>query len=259
MFTVLPAAGGYTMSENTKVIARIRRLMALGTRNSNPHEAARAVALAQRLMQRHGLTPDMLSLHDIQESVCQNLTSNAEKVPAWLSSLATVVCMATGCRCWFGWHIHTSCSGVKSVRRSLHFYGFSGRAEVALYIYTVLQRQLRADTDGQIAGYRKRRILKNTLRRRADQFREGWVSGFWQVLQSFAPSECENSMLQRWLAQRHTGDTLGTVNVRAAGKCRGDRAARVAGWLAGRDTEVHQGLTGAKAQQQITAGGCTHE
>ncbi|SUY04318.1 Protein of uncharacterised function (DUF2786) [Citrobacter koseri] len=79
MFTVLPAAGGYTMSETTKVIARIRRLMALGTRNSNPHEAARAVALAQRLMQRHGLTPDMLSLHDIQESVCQNLTSNAEK------------------------------------------------------------------------------------------------------------------------------------------------------------------------------------
>ena len=94
MFTVLPAAGGYTMSENTKVIARIRRLMALGTRNSNPHEAARAVALAQRLMQRHGLTPDMLSLHDIQESVCQNLTSNAEKVPAWLSSLATVVCLS---------------------------------------------------------------------------------------------------------------------------------------------------------------------
>lgn len=30
MFTVLSAAGGYTMSENTKVIARIRRLMALG-------------------------------------------------------------------------------------------------------------------------------------------------------------------------------------------------------------------------------------
>jgi hypothetical protein len=49
------------MSDNAKITARIRRLMALGTGNSNPHEAARAVALAQRLMQRHGLTPDMLS------------------------------------------------------------------------------------------------------------------------------------------------------------------------------------------------------
>lgn len=247
------------MSDNAKVIARIRRLMALGTRNSNPHEAARAVALAQRLMQRHGLTPDMLSLHDIRESVCESLTSNAEKVPAWLNSLATVVCMATGCRCWFGWHVHTSCSGVKRVRRSLHFYGFSERAEVALYIYTVLQRQLRADTDVQIAGYRKRRILKNTLRRRADQFREGWVSGVWQVLQSFAPSESENVMLKNWLVRRHTGDTLGMVSVRAAGKCRGDKAARVAGWLAGRDTDIHHGLSGSQAQQQITTGGRTHD
>lgn len=247
------------MSDKAKILARIRRLMALGTRNSNPNEAARAVALAQRLMQRHGLTPDMLSLHDIRETVCQNLTSNAEKVPAWLNSLATVVCMATGCRCWFGWHIHTSCSGVRSVRRSLHFYGFSERADVALYIYTVLQRQLRADTDDQVAVYRKRRILRNTLRRRADQFREGWVSGVWQVLQSFAPSEDENVMLKRWLTLRHTGDTLGTVSTRSAGKCRGDKAARVAGWLAGRDTEVHHGLNGSQAQQQITAGGCTHD
>ncbi|STQ14881.1 Protein of uncharacterised function (DUF2786) [Enterobacter cloacae] len=75
------------MSDNAKITARIRRLMALGTRNSNPHEAARAVALAQRLMQRHGLTPDMLSLSDVSESVCFSLTSDAEKVPAWLSSL----------------------------------------------------------------------------------------------------------------------------------------------------------------------------
>jgi hypothetical protein len=96
--------------------------------------------------------------------------------------------MATGCRCWFGWHVHVSPQGVSSVRRSLHFYGFSERPEVALYIYTVLQRQLRAATDAHMSGYRTRRILLRTRRRRADQFREGWVSGVWQVLQSFAPS-----------------------------------------------------------------------
>lgn len=247
------------MSDNTKVIIRIRRLMALGTRNSNPHEAARAVALAQRLMQRHGLTPDMLSLSDVSESVCLSLTSDAEKVPAWLSSLATVVCMATGCRCWFGWHVHVSSQGVSSVRRSLHFYGFSERSEVALYIYTVLQRQLRAATDVHMAGYRSRRILLRTRRRRADQFREGWVSGVWQVLQSFSPSGEENTVLQRWLAQRHAGETLADLTVREAGNCGGDRAARVAGFLAGRDTELHHGLGGAQALRQITAGGRTHD
>ncbi|MGX5056698.1 DUF2786 domain-containing protein [Enterobacter asburiae] len=247
------------MSDNTKFIIRIRRLMALGTRNSNPHEAARAVALAQRLMQRNGLTPDMLSLSDVSESVCLSLTSDAEKVPAWLSSLATVVCMATGCRCWFGWHVHVSSQGVSSVRRSLHFYGFSERSEVALYIYTVLQRQLRAATDVHMAGYRSRRILLRTRRRRADLFREGWVSGVWQVLQSFSPSGEENIVLQRWLAQRHAGETLAGLTVREAGNCCGDRAARVAGFLASRDTELHHGLGGAQDLRQITAGGHSHD
>ncbi len=157
---MLPGAGGCAMSDNAKVTARIRRLMALGTRNSNPHEAARAVALAQRLMQRHGMTPDMLSLSGITESVCLSLTSNADKVPAWLSSLATVVCMATGCRCWFGWHVHVSSQGTSSVRRSLHFYGFSERPEVALYIYTVLQRQLRAASETHMEQYRTRRCVR---------------------------------------------------------------------------------------------------
>ncbi|MFC0140078.1 DUF2786 domain-containing protein [Erwinia mallotivora] len=247
------------MSDNAKITARIRRLMALGTRNSNPHEAARAVALAQRLMQRHGLTPDMLSLSDVSETVCLSLTSDAEKVPAWLNSLATGVCIATGCRCWFGWHVHVSTQGVESVRRSLHFYGFSERPEVALYIYTVLQRQLRAATDAHMAGYRTRRILLRTRRRRADQFREGWVSGVWQVLQSFAPSEGENAVLKRWLSLRHEGNTLAGLTVREAGQFRGDRAARVAGFLTGRDTDIHHGLSGAQAPRQITAGGHAHD
>lgn len=247
------------MSDNAKVTARIRRLMALGTRNSNPHEAARAVALAQRLMQRHGLTPDLLSLSGVSEAVCHSLTSDAEKVPAWLNALATVVCRATGCRCWFGWHVHTSIQGVNRVRRSLHFYGFSERPEVALYIYTVLQRQLRVATDVQMAGYRTRRILLRTRRRRADQFREGWVSGVWQVLQSFVPSDSENTVLQRWLAQRHASGTLTGLGVRAAGKCRGDSVARVAGFLAGRETELHHGLSGTQAPRQLTAGGPGHD
>lgn len=247
------------MCEQAKVIERIRRLMALGTRNSNPHEAARAVMLAQRLMQRHGLTTDMLSLSEISESVCQSLSSNADKVPAWLSSLATVVCMATGSRCWFGWYAHTSIQGVNSVRRSLHFYGFNERPEVANYIFTVLQRQLKVATDAHMAGYRRRRILIGTLRRRADQFREGWVAGVWQVLQSFAPTEDENVVLKRWLCQRHAGEALAGLNVRNAGRCRGDRLARVKGFLAGRETELHQGLDGTLAPRQITAEGNAHD
>ncbi|UDJ86366.1 DUF2786 domain-containing protein [Erwinia amylovora] len=247
------------MSEQQKLMGRIQRLMALGTRNSNPHEAARALALAQRLMQRYGLSPDMLLLAEVSESVCSGLSINAETVPAWLNSLAAVVCMATGCRCWFGWYVYTSVSGARTLRRSLHFYGFSERPEVAAYVFSVLQRQLRAGTDKHMARYRRRRILIRTVRRRADQFREGWVSGVWQVLHSFDPSIDESRVLQRWLTQRLKGDSLTALTVREAGSCRGDKAARQAGWFAGRQADLHHGLAGAQAAHLITAGGSGHD
>lgn len=222
------------MADKSKLTRRIRRLMALGAKNSNDHEAARAVALAQRLMRRHGLNDEQITLSEIGESVCEQLTSNAEKVPAWMHSLATVVCMATGCRCWFGWYGYVSPGGLRMIRRSLHFYGFGERPELALYIYTVLQRKLRAATDSHMSTYRKRRILRSTLRGRADQFREGWVSGVWHVLQSFSTPDGENQVLQRWLAQRHSGQTLSE--------------------FAGRQAELSHGLTGAQANKQLTAG-----
>ncbi|AMB77060.1 DUF2786 domain-containing protein [Pantoea ananatis] len=242
------------MADKSKLTRRIRRLMALGTQNSNDHEAARAVALAQRLMRRHGLTDDQITLSEIGESVCEQLTSNAEKVPAWMHSLATVVCMATGCRCWFGWYGYVSTGGLRLVRRSLHFYGFGERPELALYIYTVLQRKVRAATDAHMSTYRRQRIKKSTLRGRADQFREGWVSGVWQVLQSFSTPDGENQVLQRWLAQRHSGQTLSDVVTRQAKSCRGDLLARNAGWFAGRQAELSHGLAGAQANKQLTAG-----
>ncbi|WP_210532414.1 DUF2786 domain-containing protein [Pantoea ananatis] len=242
------------MPDKSKLTRRIRRLMALGTQNSNAHEAARAVALAQRLMRRHGLTDDQLAMTGISESVCEHLTSNAEKVPAWMSSLATVVCMATQCRCWFGWYGYVSPGGLRTIRRSLHFYGFGERSELALYIYTVLQRRLRVATDSHMSTYRKRRILRSTLRGRADQFREGWVSGVWQVLQSFSTPDGENQVLQRWLAQRHSGQSMAAVITREAKRCRGDMSARTAGWFAGRQAELSQGLAGSQATQQLTVG-----
>ncbi|WP_458038897.1 DUF2786 domain-containing protein [Pantoea ananatis] len=242
------------MADKSKLTRRIRRLMALGIQNSNDHEAARAVSLAQRLMRRHGLTDDQIALSEIGESVCGQLISNAEKVPAWMNSLATVVCMATGCRCWFGWYGYVSTGGLRLLRRSLHFYGFGERPELALYIYAVLQHKVRAATDTHMSTYRRKRIKKSTLRGRADQFREGWVSGVWQVLQSFSTPDNENHVLQRWLAQRHSGQTLSAVVTRGAKSCRGYLLARNAGWFAGRQAELSYGLAGAQANKQLTAG-----
>ncbi|KDE34236.1 hypothetical protein AW40_23500 [Kosakonia radicincitans UMEnt01/12] len=247
------------MHDKQKVMQRIRHLMALGTRNSNQHEAARALALAQRLMLRHNLSPDMLAAGEINEAVCDNLASNASKIPAWLNSLAAVVCMASGCRCWFSWYVHATNNGLLRQRRSLHFYGFGERPDVAVYIFTVLQRQLRAGTTKHMAGYKGRRILIRTLRSRADQFREGWVTGVWLVLKSFSSSSEETSALQRWLSTRMKDNPVSKLTVREARACRGDRSARLAGWVAGSNTELHHGLAGTQAPQQIDREGNSHD
>jgi len=247
------------MHGDLKLMQRIQRLMALGTRNSNQHEAARALALAQRLMLRHNLSAEMVAEAEIKETVCDNLFSNASKIPAWLSSLATVVCMASGCRCWFGWHVHTTAAGHQRHRRSVHFYGFGERPSVAEYIFAILQRQLRASTDRHMATYKGRRILLRTLRRRADQFREGWVTGVWLVLKSFAPTGEESSALQHWLSHRLKDNPTVALTVREAKACRGDQSARVAGWVSGSNAEIHHGLSGSKEPVLIGSGGAHHD
>lgn len=247
------------MHDDLKLMQCIQRLMALGTRNSNQHEAARALALAQRLMLRHNLSAEMLAGAEIREAVCYNLVSNASKVPAWLSSLATVVCMASGCRCWFGWHVHTTAAGHQRQRRSVHFYGFRERPSVAQYIFTVLQRQLRISTERHMATYKGRRILLRTLRSRADQFREGWVTGVWLVLKSFAPTGEESSALQHWLSHRLKDNPTIALTVREAKACRGDQSARIAGWVSGSNAEIHHGLNGGRALDSIGSGEAHHD
>lgn len=248
------------MSDRERLLSRIRRLMALGSRNSNPHEAARALGLAQKLMLRHNIAPDDLSLKDIRESVCHHPGTDAQTIPAWLNALATVVCMATGCRCWFGWHVHTGLKGTRRIRRTLHFYGLHERPEVAAYVFTVLARQLRASTKAHMTKKgRPGRVRLQTRRNRADQFREGWVTGVWQVLKDFSPTPDEGQLLQRWLTQRLKNDALNAVTVREARTCRGDREARLAGWRAGKDARLHRGLSGAFSPDLLTNGGETRD
>ncbi|MCI4185344.1 DUF2786 domain-containing protein [Dickeya dianthicola] len=234
-----------TAGDNEKLLRRIRKLMALGTRNNNAYEAARAVRLAQVLMQRHDLSPEDLALGDVQEAVSYQIYSDAISIPGWLNALAAVVCMATGCRCWFSWHHSATRTGQARRRRSLHFYGLNERPEVGLYVFTVLSRQLREATVLHMhSTYRLKRLKVQTKRNRADQFREGWVVGVWNVLESFEPSEKESGVLRNWLTQRCGNQALSELNVREARSCCGDSKARESGWMAGRQAQLSRGLNG---------------
>lgn len=247
-------------TDKDKLLRRIRKLMALGTRNSNAHEAARALRLAQRLMQSHNLSEIDVTLSDIGERECLQVYTDAVSIPGWLNALAAVVCMATGCRCWFGWYQTTTAGGRKRERRSLHFYGLNERPEVAQYIFMVLARQLKnATKEHMTSAYRLKRLKLQTKRNRADQFREGWVTGVWMVLEAFAPSDKESGLLRRWLSQRYGSGELSAISVRDAKNCRGDPKARLSGWLAGQRAELNQGLRGKTRVVLAINGVCDDE
>ena len=243
--------------DQEKLLRRIRKLMALGSRNNNVHEAARALRLAQVLMQRHNLSEDDITLSAIRETECRQVYTDAVSIPGWLNALATVVCMATGCRCWFGWYCTVTAEGRQRERRSVHFYGLNERPDVALYAFTVLARQLKDATKQHMhCAYRLKRLKLQTKRNRADQFREGWVVGVWIVLEAFAPSDKEAGVLRNWLARRCGKNELAEISVREAGPCRGDATARLSGWLAGRRAELSQGLHGKPSGiPALSAGG----
>lgn len=81
--------------------------MALADNTRNPHEAAVALRQAQALMNKYGVEPGAVVLNEIKTETCRNIPSNALSVPGWLNALVSVVCMASGCRSYYGWYQHS--------------------------------------------------------------------------------------------------------------------------------------------------------
>lgn len=251
---------GGPMDAKAKLMQRIQKLMALGSRNHNPHEVGRALQLAQKLMRRHSITSQELGFADISERECRQVYSDARRIPAWLNALAVLVCMATGCRCWFGWYTVVARDNKHRQRRVVHFYGVRARPQVAEYVFTVLARQLRQATRQHMqTAYRLPRLKLQTKRNRADQFRQGWVAGVWEVLEAFNLPASESALLQQWLLQRCGGVELSEITTREAGRCRGDEQACRVGWFAGRRAELRRGVEGSAVPPLRLATGGEHD
>ncbi|UFT94940.1 DUF2786 domain-containing protein [Pectobacterium carotovorum] len=194
------------MNNSIRLPKRIRKLMSLVSQNNDLNDITRALRLAQKLILRHSILEQEPDISSIRESICRRVPSDAVSIPGWLNGLAAVVCMATGCSCWFDLYSTTTRYRRICLRRSIHFYGFSGRSDIAAYLFKALSQQLREATERHMKDFPR---LKPQLRRiRTDQFREGWVGGVWCALESFTPSEREGQLLKSWLRLRCVKNAL---------------------------------------------------
>lgn len=226
------------MSASEKVLSRIKKLMALADNTGNSHEASVALRQAQALMRKYGVAPESAVLTEVKTETCRNIPSNALSIPGWLNALVSVICLAAGCRSYYGWYQHSD----KKKRRSVTFYGFGERPAVAGYLFGVVCRQLKRDADHYLHTACTHPLLKlSTIRRRMDQYRLYWVGGMWSVLESFEPAISEKVVLDRWLSQQQRN--LTPAKVRQPERCRNAKKVRQAGWIAGSQAEIYPAMT----------------
>lgn len=219
-----------------RLVKLVRKLLELARSNSNAHEAGLALARAQKLMAKYGITELEANISSIQQAPTQAAPSQSwNKIPEWMSRLTWTVAHAFGCRPYFS-SLETR-SGL--LRRNVTFYGFSERPAVAAYAFDVLSRQLKDATAAYLKTQDKR-LKMATRRARAEQFRAGWVEGVRRIVEVFSVSEHEQALMSAWSEQQG----MTTLKSRSVKRCRGDFIARSQGYLAGKNAQLHHGVNG---------------
>ena len=87
---------------NQDILRKIRGLLKLGESN-NPNEAASAVAMAARLMERHAITEAAVELSEVAPEMAEEIKSFEEPLGvsgSWRSRLAVALARANGCSTW---------------------------------------------------------------------------------------------------------------------------------------------------------------
>lgn len=157
-----------------KVLDKIRKCLNLGA-STNPHEAAAAMARAQELMAKHGVSAEQLESREVagkkgpvvlhKEGVKSR--ASATKAKSWELKLMDAVAKAFGCGLLFS---------PSYPYASYLFVGVTEEAQLARYAADVLSRQLgrgRAAFTADLPSYLERRAKTAEV----DAYCAGWVAG----------------------------------------------------------------------------------
>lgn len=179
------------MNEIDKIKGKIKKLLAL-SRSPNPHEAAAALKMAQKLIAEYKVDQCAINSLDIGEEAAP--TARRENPPVYEGVLTSNIARAFGC----GKLYYIRESGC-----TWRFIGLSHRAQVAAFIAQVLLRKLRAARAEYVKTlYRVRSRYRKT--QRADDFCAAWVQAVTGKLPEFAGSTPgEKREIERFIKINH--------------------------------------------------------
>lgn len=234
-----------------KYLAKIKKLLNLAKRSSNPSESSNAMSQAQNLMRKYNVSLTDVDLMEINEASSKGAPSDAQKVPVYMGHLAAVIGFAFGVK-FYTTYRYTERVGIP--KRVVVFYGPNERPQIAAYAFDVLSRQLVRARSEYIGSMRKG-IKAATKTARADTFCESWVSGAYQVLDDFMITEPEQTLMAAYQQRMQEEGGLSSGKLRSSKSCRGKDDAASAGYLAGKNARLNQAVSGESFQPLMIEGG----
>lgn len=220
----------------TEALNKVKKLLRLG-KSSNAHEAAAAMRQAQALMQQHTIDERDVKDHDPDEVGAERTAPARGKMPAaYAVYLGNAVAAAFGCEVIF--------DAVPSQHRAA-FIGPRSRAQICMYAYTVLLRQLERDKRAHISRVR----VRKNRNARGDAFGIGWVTGVKSVLQTWEPSVCEKGQIEAFKARKYPH--LKKFDAKARESKAVSFGDHVRGVESGRNARLNRGMAGSKGQQRL--------
>lgn len=230
------------MKDQDKIMDKIKKCLALSN-SSNQHEAAIALAMAQKLMKEYNLSQTDIAETEITEAKTQ---STFRKAPQeWENDLINLIKVAFGVEIIINHFTYR-----KSYRKSdWVFIGHNPNAQIAAYAAKVLIRQIKRLRNDFLNTWPQTKLkYSKTKIERANVFCRGIVEGLSDKIEAFAPTRQQTSQIEAYYNRKY-GD-LETCNTRIDNGTADNNKAYIRGLEAANTINLHHGVNG-KAEQQL--------
>lgn len=165
------------------LLSRIKMLAESAGNSSDLNDVTAVLCRALHLVTETGAGEDDSGPYGMREFTCHRVPSRARVVPGWLSALAAVVCLVTGCYWYFGY----GCDNGSNPRRSVTFCGPGELPEVSECLFTLLCRQMWRDLDVWRKVSDRERLKYTAAWYRTEDWCCYWTAGIWSALQGCSP------------------------------------------------------------------------
>jgi hypothetical protein len=225
----------------SSVMRRLRKIMAL-TKSSNPGEAGAALHQAQVLMAKHNLTAESVAQIEINES---SVKTTGKDLPKWESHLAVVVSNALGVELLV--ESQQKQQGLRRQNACIVFVGKGCAAEIAVYAYTVLKKQMLADLRrliNQAASNLDIKGIKVTATSaQRSAYALGWCQAAYAKIQAIKPTI--DPVVSEYVVQRSQGKS---ASVKASRKLPPSQQAAFSalGYEHGQNAQLNTAMNGGQ-------------